>query len=338
MTEDGGESEVSRSMDRPDAGVADIFDRLESAVGSDEFPEGVIKSAIEMREEIIPHLLKLIEDAAGEPERFIEEERFASLLFALYLLAQFRERRAYPLLVGLFGLSCNILDELVGDFVTEDLPAVLASVCGGDTGLIERLVENPGIDEYVRSSAARALLELVMAGVKSRDEVMAYFRQLFRGKLEREESLVWGSLVTDASSLHPAEVLEDIEKAFEDGLVDPMYVDMEYVRRSLAVGRKAVQENLRLACRGLVDDAMSEMKMWYDIWREEKADFHEDILIPHRFEEALSLADYSEADAVMPDRMKVGRNDPCPCGSGKKYKKCCMEKDKAQSQDRRRME
>lgn len=27
--------------------------------------------------------------------------------------------------------------------------------------------------------------------------------------------------------------------------------------------------------------------------------------------------------------MKVGRNDPCPCGSGKKYKKCCMEKDEA---------
>lgn len=25
---------------------------------------------------------------------------------------------------------------------------------------------------------------------------------------------------------------------------------------------------------------------------------------------------------------KTGRNDPCPCGSGKKYKKCCMDKDK----------
>lgn len=24
---------------------------------------------------------------------------------------------------------------------------------------------------------------------------------------------------------------------------------------------------------------------------------------------------------------KIGRNDPCPCGSGKKYKKCCMGKD-----------
>ena len=25
---------------------------------------------------------------------------------------------------------------------------------------------------------------------------------------------------------------------------------------------------------------------------------------------------------------KVGRNDPCPCGSGKKYKNCCLGKPK----------
>ena len=26
------------------------------------------------------------------------------------------------------------------------------------------------------------------------------------------------------------------------------------------------------------------------------------------------------------DIVKIGRNDPCPCGSGKKFKKCCMGK------------
>jgi len=26
---------------------------------------------------------------------------------------------------------------------------------------------------------------------------------------------------------------------------------------------------------------------------------------------------------------KIGRNDPCPCGSGKKYKKCCLASDEA---------
>ncbi len=29
------------------------------------------------------------------------------------------------------------------------------------------------------------------------------------------------------------------------------------------------------------------------------------------------------------ERLKSGRNDPCPCGSGKKYKKCCLAKDEA---------
>jgi SEC-C motif-containing protein len=37
---------------------------------------------------------------------------------------------------------------------------------------------------------------------------------------------------------------------------------------------------------------------------------------------------YVDGDLVMPktntrDKPKVGRNDPCPCGSGKKFKKCC---------------
>jgi uncharacterized protein YecA (UPF0149 family) len=25
-------------------------------------------------------------------------------------------------------------------------------------------------------------------------------------------------------------------------------------------------------------------------------------------------------------RMKIGRNDPCPCGSGKKFKRCCLSR------------
>jgi hypothetical protein len=31
---------------------------------------------------------------------------------------------------------------------------------------------------------------------------------------------------------------------------------------------------------------------------------------------------------------KVNRNDPCPCGSGKKYKRCCMARDKAEQTER----
>jgi preprotein translocase subunit SecA len=30
-----------------------------------------------------------------------------------------------------------------------------------------------------------------------------------------------------------------------------------------------------------------------------------------------------QAPPVKRETRKVGRNEPCPCGSGKKYKKCC---------------
>ena len=38
---------------------------------------------------------------------------------------------------------------------------------------------------------------------------------------------------------------------------------------------------------------------------------------------------YELEDKLMPivtNQEKIGRNDPCPCGSGKKYKKCCLNK------------
>lgn len=43
------------------------------------------------------------------------------------------------------------------------------------------------------------------------------------------------------------------------------------------------------------------------------------------FREAVE-EDHKKERSFMPSKkVKVGRNDPCPCGSGKKYKKCCMK-------------
>ena len=45
--------------------------------------------------------------------------------------------------------------------------------------------------------------------------------------------------------------------------------------------------------------------------------------------EEAAIAKAKEDRAKSPDKYRlkaageVGRNDPCPCGSGKKYKKCC---------------
>jgi len=42
-------------------------------------------------------------------------------------------------------------------------------------------------------------------------------------------------------------------------------------------------------------------------------------VVEHRGDEVIE----ETPEPVKRDEMKVGRNDPCSCGSGKKYKKCC---------------
>jgi len=42
-------------------------------------------------------------------------------------------------------------------------------------------------------------------------------------------------------------------------------------------------------------------------------------------ERAAIKKEYNRSKIVVKDK-KIGRNDPCPCGSGKKYKKCCLNK------------
>ncbi len=49
-------------------------------------------------------------------------------------------------------------------------------------------------------------------------------------------------------------------------------------------------------------------------------------LIPAR---AGGSAVYDEESVAAAERLKTGRNDLCPCGSGRKYKRCCLSKDQA---------
>lgn len=45
--------------------------------------------------------------------------------------------------------------------------------------------------------------------------------------------------------------------------------------------------------------------------------------VPDEHLRTLMLQALDEAQVSVPKAVKIGRNDPCPCGSGKKYKKCC---------------
>jgi hypothetical protein len=298
--------------------VSQILKALERNTGL--FPKEAVEAAVEAREAITPELLRILEDTVDRaPELAVEGEdnEYFAHLYALYLLAQFREVRAYPLVVRFARLDDDVLDALAGEFITEDLCRVLASVCGGDTRLIEDLVEDASVGEYVRSAALRSLLVLVAEGAKSRDEVIAYFSSLFEGKLERSPCHIWDTLADCAVRLHPGELIGHIEVAFDEELIDPGFISPRAIEGTRNRDRKAVLAEFHAFELGYIGSVVKEMAGWVCFRQPQR---------PPRgmAPSPASLGPLVPLDFSPPPRAaKVGPNEPCPCGSGRKYKKCC---------------
>jgi hypothetical protein len=286
------------------------------------FPRLAVEEAVKRREEITPHLLSAISDTT---DRAMDQKVRPGLgvqEYAMYLLAQFRETRAYPLIVDLCRLPPKKVDDLLGDTITEGLPSILASVCGGDTSLLKSLVEDSKVNEWVRSAALYAMAILVHEGLLARSELIAYYGDLLHGKLEKEPSHIWDALVSDAVELYAKEWEMDLVSAHEEGLVEPGFMSMKDIVKTFSKAEEVVLAKSKERSHGLILDVVDVMKGWA-CFRDSEADCLEggELRFP-----ALASTTFG---LPVPAGPVVARNAPCPCGSGKKYKKCCGAADHA---------
>jgi len=79
------------------------------------FPRQAVEEALARREEITPHLLRSLEEAAEFANPADEADLPFLPIYALFMLAQFREKRAYPLVIKLCKLPEESLEALIGD-------------------------------------------------------------------------------------------------------------------------------------------------------------------------------------------------------------------------------
>lgn len=284
--------------------ISEILREFEYSRGT--FPSAAVAQALERRDEIVPDLLQILERIAEDPARPVPDDYFGHI-FAMYLLAKFREPRAFAPLVKIASTPGEIVFDLMGDIVTQDFARILASVCGNEIGPLQALIESEQTNEWVRSVAMRALVTLVATGQRGRDAIMEYFAGLFQ-RLERKPSYVWDGLANHCTDLYPEEVLSEIRRAYDEGLIDPRSIHPEDVRSEMARGKDAAVRLLRDR-ETLIDDLEQDMS-WMSAFQ----------LAKHR--QSTSLRPLPPETYRRPGP-KVGRNDPCPCGSGKKSKKCC---------------
>jgi hypothetical protein len=109
-------------------------------LSSDEHdPREALESADGHRSVLVEPLLRAIDDALAKPSSASPEE--ATLFsYALYLLAKWREPRAYPSVVRWLSLPGEAPFHIGGDIVTQDGGRILAAVCNGDLEPIKALV------------------------------------------------------------------------------------------------------------------------------------------------------------------------------------------------------
>lgn len=285
--------------------IPEILKALESDAG--EFPREALEAAIQQREAITPELLSIVEKVSEKPES--TPKNSLAHVFALFLLAQFREKRAFVPLVRMVSHPGETAFELLDDAVCDDLGRLLGSLYDGNTVLLEALVESDAVNEYVRSAALDAFVVLENTGQMSRETVLEYFRSLFERRLLGDNSLLWGCLASLVADLPAPELLSEVRQAYAEDMVDEMMVTLKEVERDAAAPNRRQMKRYVL-----ITDAIAEMESW--------ACFRDD------FEDDLLLSEPPpEWDALPPEpcvrEPKIGRNDPCPCGSGKKFKKCC---------------
>ena len=247
-------------------GTAEILRQIERVTG--RFARAAVEAAVARQKEITPELLRILEDTVLRAGDIDAGGDYMAHLYTMFLLAQFRESRAYPHLVQFCSLPGDLLHSLCGDFITESLGSVLASVCGGDLGGIQSIIANEHADEWVRGAGLDGLVTLVAEGQTDRETIVAYFAQLFRTKLLRQPSEVWSSLVASACDLYPEELLDDIKQAYREHLVDTFSIGMRDVMHDLLMGKNRVLARLAgNRHHRFVRNTIDEME-WWDCFRE----------------------------------------------------------------------
>ena len=281
------------------------------------FPQTAVVAAVEQKEAITPRLLAYLQQLVELGEDIDESFDDRLTLFAVFLLAQFREVAAYPLIVRLASDWEGSAEYHFGDAITEGLSRILASVCHGDIALIKKLIEDNRNDEYVRSAALHSLVTLYTEHVLSREDILVYFKHLFRLHPVREPGHLWNALVQCSSAFRFTELLPDIRCAYEEELVDPFFASLASIEKDM-LSEFDDLEDLRHD-KYFITDTAKELSGWA-MFQPKKKPF-----LPPSVDSYLSDDRYFHGGGtVVRAETKVGRNDPCPCGSGKKYKKCCM--------------
>jgi uncharacterized protein len=283
-----------------------------------DLPKASMQWAVDNWDIALPRFQELMERYADGADR--SDHATDALFFCIHLIGQKHAAPAFPTLCRLIG-DADVGNAVLGDAITETLTGILISAYDGDASLLQGLVESPGADEFVRGAALEAMAYLCARGAIGHDAMHAYMARLIEDMQPRGESFVWSAWATSAANLGYADFASEVGVLCSRGFIArwDMNLDDFNDRLQIALADPERQAGFTSDRIGPFEDAIGVLSGWDGFSEEARTDK------ARRLAEAAAgwLPSPFDEPYVNVHR-DVGRNDPCPCGSGKKFKKCCL--------------
>ncbi len=290
----------------------------------------VIKGILGLpRDTLINDLEKVLDDTVARYEFFqdkverdgwIEEE----MLFPVHSVFLLTELNATESLYKIFQIlrkDEDFLDFWFDDFLTEEIWRVIYQLGNNQLEALKKFLFEPDIYVIVRYEIFCAVAQIAWHQNERRPEVVKWMEDVFTYLLEKKNKYSFeiddfiGLAIGDVMNLKIKELLPLVEKLFDNGMVAvEMCGDLSRVKSDIL--DLETRHNNKRDILNIYDRYTDIISTWAGYMEEESKDNNAGNVSEGVTTETLPVEDAGTE--------KIGRNSPCPCGSGKKYKKCCM--------------
>jgi hypothetical protein len=240
------------------------------------------------------------------------------LSHAISLLAEIGATQLLPKVLNIFAQSQAFLRYYFDDVIAEFLWLALYKLGASQPYVLKAFMLRPAIYTVSRSAIADVMAQVGHHHPERRNEVLDWFDDVLQFYVKSQpdenvvDSLLIALMIAHLVDLRAKRLLPLIEKLYKRG----------YVEEDLNGDMKSIRNNID---KPYSDDdyikwTIRPMEAYYERIAE---------TIEPGLDDVRSFLDGDADNFFAPSKpyvkeVTVGRNDPCPCGSGLKYKKCCL--------------
>ena len=275
------------------------------------------------RTTLIEDLEKMLVDAVNRYDYFVKEgwsdENNNFVIHSIFILTEMNSKESVSKILSFLEYDSNFLDFWLGDFQTEYLWQCFFKLGIDQTNVLKDFLLTPGIDTYSKTSVSTALSQILLHYPEKKEDILSIYSDIFNAFLYADknknliDSYFLAFAISDTIDCNLVELLPVIKLLFESDYVSlGISGDYDDIKEEFKNLNNRIYKKETKSIFEIYENVTLK---WYDYSDNEYKDNKKDYqpkYIPIANQQAVST--------------KIGRNEPCPCGSGKKYKKCCMDK------------